>query len=123
MSVLPKFSHQSDEERQAEIERSLISQEAKIGGKLFGPLREGHWREFYCKDEYNWVWYEEWPSPSGQRRAVTTLYTVRPDGILKQQDGKTPEYISRNEAHNLYNAAELYRQKVGAEYQRILQAA
>ncbi len=123
MSVLPKFSPRSDEERQAEIKRALIRKDAEIGGKLFGPLQAGQQREFYCQDQYTWVWHEELALPGGQRKAVTTQYKVRPDGILKLQDGQASEYISRNEAHNLYKAAELYRQKVGDEHQRILQAA
>ena len=119
---LPRLFGQSDEERAAELERSLIRDEAKIGGRLFGPVPAGRRREFFCLDEHTWVWHEEWQH-NGQRQVVTTHYSVRPNGVLKTQDGRTYQPLSRSEARNLYRATELYRQQVGAAYQHRLQAA
>ena len=122
MRLLPKIFPRSEAERQAEIERSLIREEAKIGGELFGPIPAGHRREFFCLDEHTWVWHEEWLS-NGQRQIVTTRYDVRPSGVLKLQGGKSYQRLSKQEAINLCRATELYGQRVTAEYQRLLQAA
>lgn len=102
-------------EKRAEQYRNLIRHEAKIGGQLFGPVPAGHRREFFCLDHHTWVWYEEW-SEAGQRRSKTTRYDVRPNGIIKSQDGQPTQYIGPDEARNLYKAVGLYRQRVNAEY-------
>lgn len=34
-------------------ERELIQRESTIGRELFGPVPEGHRREFFCLDEKN----------------------------------------------------------------------
>jgi hypothetical protein len=122
MRLLPKIFPRSEADRQAEIESSLIRAEAKIGGELFGPIPTGHRREFFCLDEHTWVWHEEWLA-NGQRQIVTTRYDVRPNGILKLQGGQTYQNLSKQEARNLYRATVLYRKRVYAEYQRMLQTA
>jgi hypothetical protein len=123
LNFLPKIFFHSDQERSSKVERDLIRREAAIGGKLFGPIPKGHRRDFFCLDEHTWIWHEEWVDKRGQRRAVTTRYDVRPSGVIKVQDGQAYQKLSDNEASNLYHATQLYRQRVGAEYQRILQAA
>jgi hypothetical protein len=120
--VLPRIFVQSEEQQTAALERKLIKQEAVLGGKLFGPLPKDHHREFFCLDQRTWVWHEEW-NENGQRKVVTTRYIVRPNGFLKQQGNRAYEYISKEEAHNLYRAIELYSDRVNAEYHRLLHAA
>lgn len=92
--------------------RSMIRRESIIGGDLFGPIPEGHRREFFCLDETTWVWHEEWIDSSGELRVVTTRYDVRPSGIVKAQDGRGYQAVSQGEAQNLIRAAKLYRQRV-----------
>lgn len=92
--------------------RSMIRRESVIGGDLFGPIPEGHRREFFCLDETTWVWHEEWIDNNGQLRVVTTRYDVRPSGIVKAQDGRGYQAVSQGEAQNLIRAAKLYRQRV-----------
>lgn len=124
MNILPKLTPRTDEQRQAELERSLIRQEAKIGGKLFGPVPAGHDRQFFNLDEHTWIWHEEWIDADGQKRVMTTRYDFRPTGVIKSQDGQsTYSRLTKSEARNLYRAIELYRERVGAEYRRLLQAA
>lgn len=123
MNLLPKIFPRNDHQQQDDpIERELIRREAEIGGQLFGPVPKGHHRQFFCLDEYTWVWYEEWLQ-NGERKVVTTRYNVRPSGVLKAQDNQPYRRLSKSEARNLYRATELYRQRVGAEYQRLLQTA
>ena len=78
---------QRSEDREASLYRNLIRHEAKIGGNVFGPIPEGHRREFFCLDEHTWVWHEEWKDIAGQHHVRTTRYDVRPDGLLKSQNG------------------------------------
>ncbi|MGH7196056.1 MAG: hypothetical protein ACREGA_04750 [Candidatus Saccharimonadales bacterium] len=100
---------------QARYYRQLIQREAKIGGQLFGAVPPNGRREFFCLDEYTWVWHEEWTDNNGQRHVVTTRYDVRPNGVLKAQDGSGYQYINLDEARNLYQAVGLYKQRVSRE--------
>jgi hypothetical protein len=119
--MLPKIFPQTDDDRRAKLRRKLMRKEAEIGGRLFGPLPKGHRRQFFCLDEHTWVWYEEWPDKNGQHKSVTTRYDVRPNGILKIQDGKAYQRLSREETRNLYRTTQLYRERVNAFYQQVLQ--
>jgi hypothetical protein len=113
--LLRTITGASQEERDAELYRNLIRHEARIGGTLFGEVPEGGRREFFCLDERTWIWHEEWVDKNGDRRVKTTRYDVRPDAILKAQDGQPYRPISPQEAHHLYQAAVLYGQRTRAE--------
>lgn len=111
--LLRTISGSSAEDRQAKLYRDLIRHEARIGGTLFGPVPEGGRREFFCLDDRTWVWHEEWTDKiTGQLRSKTTRYDVRPNGILKAQDGQGYKYVSPQEAKHLYEAAKLYKQRI-----------
>lgn len=108
------------QERRAELYRDLIRHEARIGGQLFGPMPNGGKREFFCLDERTWVWHEEWTDQNGQQRSKTTRYDVRPNGILKAQDGSSYQYVNDQEAQHLRDAVVLYEKRVQSElYSRI----
>jgi hypothetical protein len=103
-----RTSQQTQDDRRAEQYRELIRREAKIGGSLFGPVPKNVRREFFCLDEHTWVWHEEWVDSSKQRHVVTTRYDVRPNGVLKAQDGQAYRYVDREEAKRLLQAVKLY---------------
>ena len=105
---------QREAERRAELYRNLIRREAKIGGQLFGPVSRGGRREFFCLDKHTWVWHEEWIDQNGQHQTRATRYDVRPNGILKAQNGQY-QSVTAEEARKLYEAANLYRQRVKNE--------
>ncbi len=113
----------SAKKTQADKYRSLITQEARIGGKLFGPIPEGHRREFFCLDRNTWVWHEEWIDEAKQHHAVTTRYDVRPNGILKSQGNSQYQTLTPAEARNLYQAVTLYEQQVREALPRLAAAA
>jgi hypothetical protein len=123
MNILPRFFPQGNDSRWARLERMLLRREAQIGGRLFGPVPKGHKREFFCLDEHTWIWHEEWLDQNRQRQSVTTRYEVRPNGILKTQNGRVYSELTRDEIRNLYKTAYLYCQRVNDEYQPLLQAA
>lgn len=103
------------QDQTAELYREIIRHEAKVGGRLFGPVHKDARREFFCLDEHTWIWYEEWIGQDGRRRTVTTRYDVRPSGILKAQDGQPYRHIEIDEAKSLYHAVSLYNKHVDAE--------
>jgi|ERR1035438_6363382 hypothetical protein len=94
--------------------RDLIRKEAQIGGQLFGPIPKGHRREFFCLDERTWVWHEEWYDKSSRLNSKTTRFEVHQDRVLKVQNGEYYK-IERDEALNLYQAAQLYNQRIRTE--------
>lgn len=103
-----------DRDREAEAYRQLIRREAKIGGELFGPVPTGRRREFFCLDEQTWVWHEEWTDNRGLRHVYTTRYDVRPDGVLKAQNGQYVRLGAR-EMRNFRQAVDSYHRRVKAE--------
>lgn len=106
---------QKQSERRAELYRNLIRQEAKIGGRIFGPVPEGHKREFFCLDQYTWVWYEEWSDKAGQRQSKTTRYEFRGDEVLKSVNG---QYQAMNvaELKRLRDAVKMYGEKIYSDF-------
>ena len=120
MPNLPKLLSGSNraqrhQDREAELFRNLIRREAKIGGEIFGPVPKGGKREFFCLDQHTWIWHEEWIDESGERRIKTTRYDIRPDGILKAQDGQTYQHVTIQEAERLLQAAKVYERRVRNE--------
>lgn len=99
-------------------EKDLIRAESKIGARLFGPISPNRRREFFNLDRKTWVWYEEWVDESGQRRAMTTRYEIRPSGVLKIQDGQAYHYVEGEELANLVRACGLYYQQVAEQVYR-----
>ncbi|MBI5357627.1 hypothetical protein HZB74_02155 [Candidatus Saccharibacteria bacterium] len=109
---------QADEMDQAEkFRRNVIRHEAKVGGELFGPVPKGVRREFFCLDEHTWIWHEEW-SENGQSKSKTTRYSVRPNGIVKAQDGHGYHLVKGEEAKRLLEAARAYQKRVEREVYR-----
>lgn len=108
-------SKSNDQTRMAKLYRDLLRHEAKIGGELFGPVAPGGRREFFCLDEHTWIWHEEWKDESGNIQTRTTRYDVRPNGIVKAQDGKHYQSVTREEATRLHKAAKLYHRRIRAE--------
>jgi len=99
-------------ERRVRQQRDLLRWQAQMGGELFGPVPAGRRREFIRLDDATWIWHEEWVDLQGVRRSVTTRYDIRPEGILKAQDGQPYRYIHAEEAHNFRTAVELYNGRV-----------
>jgi hypothetical protein len=115
----------SRQERAASMYSDLIRKEAKIGGEIFGPVAKGGRREFFCLNKHTWVWHEEWVDPvTKKRHVVTTRYDIRPNGILKAQDGQQYRALSMEEMRNFYDAVKIYEQRVVQQtYLPALQAA
>jgi len=109
---------QAADERRAEIYKSLIHWEGKVGGQLFGPVSEGGRREFFCLDDNTWVWHEEWTDQAG-RHTMTTRYDVRGNTIVKSQGSNNYQTLTKDELTNFVNAVNMYYQRVAPELQRM----
>lgn len=115
MTLVPRISPRSQEQRRADAYRRLLRREAKMGGELFGPIPAGHRREFFCLDERTWVWHEEWIDAQGKQHAATTRYDIRPQGVLKSQGAHAYQLVQGDELRNLYQAAQLFVHNLQAE--------
>lgn len=122
MGFLPKITARAKQPA-ADTRNDLIRFEAQIGGELFGAVPKGRNRQFFCLDATTWIWHESWRDTQGVQRSLTTRYEVRPDGVLKIQDGQPYQRLSTSEARNLFHTAALYEQKVTSAYQKLLQTA
>lgn len=112
--VIKNLTEQRAAERRATLQRNLMRHEARIGGQLFGEIRPGGRREFFCLDRHTWVWHEEWVDQNGNHQACTTRYDVRPKDIIKSQNGRYMS-VSKEEAARLAEAARLYQRRVRNE--------
>lgn len=93
-------------------ERELIQLESDIGRELFGPIPEGHRREFFNLDKNTWIWHEEYTNADGTPKVTTTRYEIQQNRILKAQDGTQYSYIDGQELQNLAVAVQMYYEKV-----------
>ncbi len=94
-------------------ERELLQLESEIGAKLFGEMPVGRRREFFCLNANSWIWHEEWTDPDTKKpRQHTTRYEVRPEGILKVQEGARYAYVEGDELQNLALATRMYYEQV-----------
>jgi hypothetical protein len=118
--ILTGFLKQRAADRRAQVKKSLLHFEAKIGGQLFGQVPADRRREFFCLDEHTWVWHEEWTDQDGKRQALTTRYDVRPQGILKSQGHMSYQKLTPQEFQNFRKAVQMYGQKVDEEYTKLL---
>lgn len=112
--IIQNATNQRAQDREANLYRNLIRHEARIGGSVFGPIPDGHRREFFCLDEHTWVWHEEWTDETGQRHVRTTRYDIRPDGLLKSQNGHY-QRASAHETSKFKQAVRQYTARVNRE--------
>lgn len=106
------FKSGTNEGRKQAIIKDLIRRESELSRDIFGPVPKGTRREFFCLDKNTWVWFEEWTNKNGQRQQLTTRYIVRPNEILKSQNGGAYHRLSIEEAQNFHEAAKSYQRKV-----------
>ena len=109
--------------KSATIRRDVKREAAKIGGGVFGPIPEGHRREFFCLDENTWIWHEEWTDQKGARQVLTTRYDIRPLGIYKAQDGQPYQPVSIDEGNRLTTAVQEYERRLHEKFDPLLATA
>lgn len=120
MSILPKIFPRNDDQRAAAAERQLINFESQFGRNLFGPIPKNHNRDFFCLDEYTWIWHEDWTDDHGQHHVMSTRYVLRPDGAIKSINGQSYQKVQQKETRHIYLAIKKYVAIVQAQYAPLL---
>ncbi len=123
MSILPKFLPRIYSQRAEDAQRRLIQFELQFGRNIFGPVPENHHRDFFCLDEYTWIWHEDWLDERGNRIVLSTRYILRPDGAIKSQNGKSYQKVDAQEFDHLYKAIKKYVSTVQNQYSQMLSPA
>lgn len=90
----------NQDERRKAVERDLINAESALGRSIFGEIKQGHSREFFCLKKNVWLWYED---------GLMIRYEVRENGVYKQI-GKSTNYqkVTGEELQNFRNATKAY---------------
>ncbi len=86
----------------------LISAESEFGRTIFGPIPQGHQREFFEHKKNVWIWYEGWPDELGNIHGITIRYEVKPEGVFKKIAGNPYIKLEGEELNNFRNAAKSY---------------
>jgi len=104
--VKRKGSHAKPDERRKAIERDLINAESALGRSIFGKVKKGHSREFFCLKKNVWLWYED---------GLMIRYEVRENGVFKQI-GENLKYtkVTGEELQNFRNATKAYLRLIKA---------
>lgn len=85
----------------------LINAESNLGRTLFGPIPEGHQREFFHDQQNIWIWHEAWQDAE-HSHSVTTRYEVRPTGVFKRAGRANYIQLKGDELKNFRHAAHAY---------------
>jgi hypothetical protein len=118
--LLNLFVPKNQAQQRADVRRQIMRESAKIGGAVFGPIPEGHRREFFCLDRHTWVWHEEWTDQNKVHHARTTRYDIRPHGIFKAQDGQPYRPITEQEAITFFHATDAYAKAIDEHFVPLL---
>lgn len=86
----------------------LINAESELGRTLFGPIPDGHQREFFTFKKNVWMWHENWVDQFGKLQEMTIRYEVRPTGVYKKSTGSGYKKIEGAELKNFRQAARSY---------------
>ena len=86
----------------------LLNAESAIGRTIFGPIPEGHQREFFEYRKNVWIWHESFVDPNGVMQEMTVRYEVRPNGVFKRPGNGNYRKIEGVELNNFRKAARIY---------------
>lgn len=86
----------------------LLNAESELGKTLFGPIPDGHQREFFESKKNVWIWHESFMDGLGKPHDITIRYEVRPNGVFKSKNGSDYHKIEGTELDNLRQAAAAY---------------
>lgn len=86
----------------------LINAESRLGSRIFGPVPEGHNREFFHDRQNIWIWHEDWSDQAGHPRQLTVRYEVRPSGVFKKIAAGKYLKLEGDELENFRKATRAY---------------
>lgn len=112
MALFGRYFRYDETARRAAILRSLINQESRLGGAIFGTPRHGGRQEFFLSPTHNneWIWHQETPDGS---KSMTVRYILMPNkGVYKSIDGQPYEQVVAEEKTHLFDAIHTYHSVV-----------
>jgi hypothetical protein len=117
MNIFTQFfkKKNTSDDTKSRIRRDLIRQEAAVGRHVFGPIPEGHSREFFRVDKGTWVWQESWIDDNRLKQERHTKYVVRDKDIVKSVNNGSYERVTIAEAENFEAAVHEYVSRVDKE--------
>lgn len=86
----------------------LINAESRLGSQIFGPIPEGHRREFFHDKQNIWIWHEAWTDENSHARQLTVRYEVRKTGVYKKISAGAYFKLQGAELENFRKAANTY---------------
>ena len=86
----------------------LVNAESALGRTIFGPIPEGHQREFFEYRKNVWIWHESYVDVDGTMNDMTVRYEVRPEGVFKRPGSGNYRKIDGTELDNFRKAAKTY---------------
>lgn len=86
----------------------IINAESRLGSTIFGPIPEGHRREFFHDKKNIWIWHESWTDEYSQDREVTVRYEIRPTGVYKKYASGAYAKLEDAELYNFRKATHAY---------------
>lgn len=86
----------------------LINAESRLGSQIFGPIPEGHRREFFHDKQNIWIWHEAWTDEDAHARQLTVRYEVRKTGVYKKVSAGAYFKLQDAELDNFRKAANTY---------------
>ncbi len=90
----------------------LINAESALGRTIFGPIPEGHQREFFVLKKNVWLYHENWVDAAGNLQETNIRYEVRPTGVFKKFNDAGYHKIEGAELTNFRQAARTYAELV-----------
>ncbi|MBR3323531.1 hypothetical protein IKG16_01440 [Candidatus Saccharibacteria bacterium] len=90
----------------------LINAESSLGLTLFGPIPQGHRREFFQHKKNVWLWHESWYDENGTPKELTVRYEVRTSGVFKKPLGGKYIQLKGAELENFRQAVHAYSKLV-----------
>ncbi len=101
LKISPRYSGKPSYE-------DLINAESALGRTIFGPVPDGHQREFFIAKKNVWIWHENWTDKFGELQEMTVRYEVRPTGVFKKAGRSDYHKIEGAELDNFRKAAHSY---------------
>lgn len=86
----------------------LINAESRLGSTLFGPIPDGHRREFFHDRDNIWIWHESWTDSEHHARQLTVRYEARPSGVYKKVAAGKYFKLEGDELENFRKATRAY---------------
>ena len=108
LNLSPKYPFRKVKEPQKLTYDDLINAEAELGRTIFGPIPNGHEREFFEAKKNVWIWHESYLDDSGILKEITVRYEVRPAGVYKKSAKGKYKKLAGDELDNFRKAAKVY---------------